>query len=243
MVIKIGCCGFPVKREKYSARFQLVEVQKTFYQPPRLSTVQKWRRQRASDFEFTLKAWQLITHEAKSPTYRRLRRDLSEEEKSQAGSFKQTPLIQEAWETTREMARALDARIILFQCPGSFTPIEEHLANLRRFFEDTERGELLFAWEPRGDWPRELVADLCDELDLVAAGDPLTTPPVSGHLAYFRLHGRGGYRYTYTEDDFAELAELLPGYEEAYVLFNNFTMWDDARRFVEFIEKKDAGAG
>jgi len=35
-VIRIGCCGFPVKREKYASRFRLVEVQKTFYQPPRL---------------------------------------------------------------------------------------------------------------------------------------------------------------------------------------------------------------
>lgn len=239
MVIRIGCCGFPVKRDTYAVRFQLVEVQRTFYQPPRLSTAQKWRRQRDPDFEFTLKAWQLITHEAKSPTYRRLRRDLSEEEKSQAGSFQPTPLVQEAWETTRVMAQTLDARIILFQCPASFTPTQEHQDNLRRFFEDTEPRDFLFAWEPRGDWPRELVGELCHDLDLIPAGDPLATPPLPGRLAYFRLHGRGGYRYTYTDDDFTELAELLPGYKEAYVLFNNSSMWDDARRFAGFIDKEE----
>lgn len=97
MVIKIGCCGFPVKRQTYAARFHLVEVQRTFYQPPRLATAQKWRQERDPDFEFTLKAWQLITHQAQSPTYRRLRRKLSPKEKSQTGAFQQTPLVHEAW--------------------------------------------------------------------------------------------------------------------------------------------------
>lgn len=246
MVIKIGCCGFPVKRQTYAARFHLVEVQRTFYQPPRLATAQKWRQERDPDFEFTLKAWQLITHQAQSPTYRRLRRKLSPKEKSQAGAFQQTPLVHEAWETTREMARTLAARIIVFQCPASFTPTQEHLANLRRFFGDTEREDFLFAWEPRGNWPRALVADLCDDLDLISAGDPLATQPFSSRRAYFRLHGRGGYRYTHTDADFSELAELLQGYEEAYVLFNNITMWDDAQRFAEYVKEKfghEAGNG
>jgi uncharacterized protein YecE (DUF72 family) len=237
-MIKIGCCGFPVKREEYAARFHLVEVQQTFYQPPRLATARQWRQARDPDFEFTLKAWQLITHEAHSPTYRRLQKKLTPAERRQAGAFQPTPLVREAWETSREMAQALAARIILFQCPASFTPTPEHLANLRRFFEDTERGDLLFAWEPRGPWPRELVADLCHDLDLIPAGDPLTTPPFPSRLAYFRLHGRGGYRYTYTIADFSQLAEVLPGHEEAYVLFNNIAMWDDARRFAEFVGKE-----
>jgi uncharacterized protein YecE (DUF72 family) len=237
-VIKIGCCGFPVNHQEYAARFHLVEIQKTFYQPPRLATAQKWRRERSPDFEFTLKAWQLITHEARGPTYRRLRRQLTPEEKTQAGAFRPTPLVRKAWRTSREMARTLDARIILFQCPPSFTPTSEHLDNLRAFFADAERQGLLFAWEPRGDWPRGLVADLCDDLDLIPAGDPLATPPLPGRLAYFRLHGRGGYRYTYTTDDFSQLTEILPGYEETYVLFNNSTMWDDARRFAEFVGRK-----
>ena len=69
--IRVGCCGFPRARSEYYKAFQLVEVQQTFYHPPALKTVEKWRSDAPGDFEFTLKAWQLITHEFKSPNYRR----------------------------------------------------------------------------------------------------------------------------------------------------------------------------
>ncbi len=49
-----------------------------FYEPPRDGTMRRWRAQAPIDFEFTIKAWQLITHDALSPTYRRLRSPLTE---------------------------------------------------------------------------------------------------------------------------------------------------------------------
>jgi hypothetical protein len=75
-------------RIQYEQSFSGVEVQQTFYQPPQISTLKRWRQDSPADFEFTLKAWQLITHEARSPTYRRLRKELSETEKDEAGFFK-----------------------------------------------------------------------------------------------------------------------------------------------------------
>jgi uncharacterized protein YecE (DUF72 family) len=71
--IKIGCCGFAVSRQKYFQSFKLVEIQHTFYQLAQLKTAEKWCDSATEDFEFTIKAWQLITHEFTSPTYRRLR--------------------------------------------------------------------------------------------------------------------------------------------------------------------------
>lgn len=233
MGLKVGCCGFPGKRQDYARRFPVVEVQQTFYQPPRPETARRWREMMPPKFEFTLKAWQLITHPAKSPTYRRLKRPLSLEEQGQAGFFQDTPLVWQAWEVTREMAVALGARVILFQCPASFKPVPEHLANLRQFFNALPRKGFLFAWEPRGPWPRELVGELCDELALIPALDPLTHTPFPGSPAYFRLHGIGGYRYTYSDADLNRLAALVKDYEEAYVLFNNYTMGQDAQRFLE----------
>ncbi len=67
--VKVGCCGFPGGMKKYFSQFRLVEVQQTFYKMPRLKTAQKWRQEAPSDFEFTLKAWQLITHSPTSATY------------------------------------------------------------------------------------------------------------------------------------------------------------------------------
>lgn len=235
MAVNIGCCGFPVGREKYAARFQVVEVQDTFYQPPQPESARRWRLQAPSGFEFTLKAWQLITHEATSPTYRRLRRSLTPEEPRQAGSFRDSPLVRQTWEATREIARLLMARLILFQCPASFAPREENLAHLRRFFEEIEQEHFRLVWKPRGPWPRELVAGLCRELDIIPALDPFAATPYPGLLAYFRLHGKGGYRYVYTDSDLESLKNMLADYQEAYVFFNNLSMWQDAGRFQELM--------
>jgi len=96
--VLIGTSGFGIGRSKYVQQFRCVEVQHTFYQPPRISTLERWRAEAPDDFEFVLKAWQLITHDAKSPTYRRLKRKLSEVEKEQAGYFRPTPMFEKLGE-------------------------------------------------------------------------------------------------------------------------------------------------
>ncbi len=76
--VRIGLCGFTMAFEDYVREYRLVEVQQTFYEPPRDGTMRRWRAQAPMDFEFTVKAWQLVTHDASSPTYRRLRSPLAE---------------------------------------------------------------------------------------------------------------------------------------------------------------------
>lgn len=70
MSTPIGTCGFAESHAATFRDFGIVEIQQTFYQPPRDTTAEKWRAEAPQDFVFTLKAWQLITHEAASPTYR-----------------------------------------------------------------------------------------------------------------------------------------------------------------------------
>ncbi len=93
------------------------------------------------DFEFTLKAWQLITHESSSPTYKRLRKKLTEKEMAEAGFFKPTDIVNEALETTLACAKALKAPTILFQCPAKFTPTTENMENMRRIMKGIKRGK------------------------------------------------------------------------------------------------------
>jgi uncharacterized protein YecE (DUF72 family) len=102
--------------------------------------------------------------------------------------------------------------------------------NLRQFFSRIERAGLVAAWEPRGDWPPELIRDLCAELDLVHVVDPLKQPPESEGLRYFRLHGVTGYRYLHTDQDLRTVAELCATENPVYVLFNNLFMGEDALR-------------
>ncbi len=232
----MGCCGWPVARGRYFAAFDLVEIQESFYNLPRLSTVERWRAAAAPGFEFVLKAPQLITHEPASPTYRRLRVPLSEAKKKRYGAFKPTPDVGAAWTETLALARALRSRIVVFQCPASFTPTAEHIRNLTTFFEKAGRNGLRFAWEPRGEWSDAEVKVLCKRLDLIHCVDPFQRRAVWGEPAYFRLHGRGGYHYEYSDAELGELRALMEGLTEAYVLFNNTGIFDDAGRFLKLFQ-------
>jgi uncharacterized protein YecE (DUF72 family) len=235
METRIGCCGFPISREKYYRIFDLVEIQKTFYQPPQEKTVEKWRQEAPADFEFTLKAWQLITHPTSSPTYRRLKTVIPESKKKNYGFFRPTDEVLSSWEVTEKMAGILRARIIVFQCPASFKPTQENKKNLLDFFNTIKREKYLFVWEPRGDWDRKEVSTLCRKLDLIPCVDPFKNRPFSGRIGYFRLHGKTAYRYKYTNSDLTELKSFSKGFDTAYFMFNNVYMFEDAIRFKESI--------
>jgi len=231
-LIKIGCSGFRSSRASYYQVLDAVEVQQTFYQPPQVSTLRRWREEAPAVFEFAVKAWQLITHRASSPTYRRLKRQLTEEERDGAGFFRPTGVVDEAWDLTRACAEALGARAVLFQCPASFEPLRENVENLRRFFRAAPPPEgVSFCWEPRGGWPPSLVSELCEELGLWHVVDPFSERTVTPRRCYFRLHGRKGWRYKYEEGELEELYSMLPRDAPSYVFFNNVEMLDDAVRF------------
>ena len=116
-MMKVGCCGFPVKREIYYKTFPAVEIQQTFYQLPRTDTGRRWKAEAPSD----------------------------EEESIQ---------------------------------------------------ED---------------------------------------------LLYTRLHGRKGYRYTYSEIEMKELIEIGKPYPQTYILFNNVSMFEDAQRIKALLEYENIG--
>jgi len=234
----IGCCGWTEAQARYVADFPVIELQTPFYQPPANAVAARWKSVAPEGFRFCMKAWQLITHTPSSPTYRRLKSPVSESERDLYGSFRPTEQVSLAWERTREIAAILDAEVIVFQCPKSFVPTRENVRNLAKFFGAIERDGRSLAWEPRGgEWTAKLVRSLCAENKLVHCVDPFETAPVYGDGLYWRLHGRGGYRYRYTPDDLVELRRMLraqamlPG--PNYVLFNNMTSRVDALAFKE----------
>jgi uncharacterized protein YecE (DUF72 family) len=236
-MVKVGCCGFPTNKKEYFKKFSLVEIQSTFYEiPARIETVKKWREEAPRDFEFTLKAFQVITHDSKSPTYKRLKRKFGNPKNY--GFFKNTKEVFDAWEMTREVAKALNSKIIVFQSPASFRPEKENIENFRRFFKKIKEKNFISVWEPRGNWPEDLIRGLCKELNLVHCVDPFKQKPLFGKINYFRLHGKPGYnlRYEYTEKDLKELLKFCDK-KENYVLFNNLSMAKDAFRFQKLCQK------
>ncbi|HEY6804927.1 MAG TPA: DUF72 domain-containing protein [Pyrinomonadaceae bacterium] len=232
---KVGTCGFGMAQAEYARTFSCVEIQHTFYQPPQIKTLEGWRNKVSADFEFVIKAWQLITHEAKSPTFRRLKRVLTDREKQEAGYFKSSTIVKEAWETTLASARALKARTILFQCPASFKSTKENISRLEKFFNSIDRKDLELCWEPRGTWDPDLVRSLCHALALRHVVDPFTGETVTPDHFYFRLHGKNGWRYQYEIDELEELAARCSQNGAGYVFFNNSTMTADALKFCKLL--------
>ncbi len=236
--LSVGCCGWTEAQSRYVRDFRTIELQTTFYQMPSTDVARRWKSLAPPEFRFCMKAWQLITHTPASPTYRRLKSKISSEEAELYGSFRPTEQVWLGWERTREIAKILDAQVIVFQCPKSFLPTRENIRNLRSFFQAVDRCECTFAWEPRGDdWSQELVRDLCAENNLVHCVDPFQSEPAFGDALYWRLHGKTGYRYRYTEEDLAELQTKLRRYDhlegERFIMFNNIYSKQDAQRFLE----------
>ncbi len=235
--VRVGCCGFPKERRQYFSVFNLVEVQQTFYRPPVVETALKWRQEAPADFEFTVKAWQLITHPPSSPTYRRLGWKVSPEEVQQYGFFRPTPEVLRAWKKTKEIALVLGARVVVFQTPASFVDSVQNIENMRLFFKKLGQEGFLFVWEPRGNWSDKSVSSLCQELRLTHCVDPLERLPLCGELKYFRLHGGSNYRHKYTDKELCRLSGLVDTEAEAYILFNNIEMYDDALRFKNLLKQ------
>jgi len=225
LVIKVGCCGYPVSMTRYYQSLSLVELNNTFYKYPRLSTVEGWRNKAPQNFEFTVKAHQDISHNYK------LRFDAA------SSSF----------EKMKEICSILKSKILLIQTPASFSP--DLLSVAADFFSKVEKGDLILVWETRGPkWEsqkvREDLRKVLEELEIPHVTDPFKVMPVyAGSVAYFRLHGLGKrmYYYQYSDDELISLREKIKVFNSnertVYVLFNNLSMFEDALRFKSLIEK------
>ncbi|MCU1399459.1 MAG: hypothetical protein JWN62_2568 [Acidimicrobiales bacterium] len=233
--VRVGLCGWTMSMSAYVRHFPLVEVQHTFYEPPADALLHQWRAEVPADFEFTIKAWQVVTHESGSPTYRRLKHPLPDEHRGQVGAFRSTPPVIAAWKRTLECARILDATAILLQCPKSFRPTVENVNRMRAFLEHVERPSARLLWEPRGEWPTMLIATLCRDLDLAHVVDPMQHDTVTPDQTYFRLHGTSGMRHVHHDDELRRVRDLIDDRPDPYVLFNNLPRVVDAQRFIDML--------
>ena len=241
-MIKVGLCGFTIGAEEYYRTFPVLEMQQTFYDPPPLTTVERWRMQAPTDFEFTIKAWQVITHTSASRTYRRMKRPFGDREKQECGAFRLNDTTEGALAITLAAARTLRATAVLFQCPTSFRPTEENVGNMHRFFAAAERPRgMRFLWEPRGEWPDETIAVICAKCNLTHVVDPFLRDTVTpAPLTYWRLHGIGSHYRPYTDEELRQLIARIPAAAQAYVMFNNIPRVGDAKQFMAMLHGESA---
>ena len=229
--------------KNYFSRFNVIELQSTFYNLPKMETAKKWLERARSvnpKFKFNMKAWQAITHSPKSPTWRRSR----EKPRPGYGSLRPSQDNYEAWIKIHRIARTLDVEVVVLQTPKSFGYSEENLKSIEEFLSTIDRKGVNLGWEPRGNWRlyEDKLKRLFKKLDLIHIVDPFRWRVLSSHsIVYYRLHGIGGkevnYRYKYNSEDLVTLSKIVcdecSSREECYVMFNNISMVDDSLRFKE----------
>jgi uncharacterized protein YecE (DUF72 family) len=199
-----------------------------------VATAARWREAAPAAFRFAVKAWQVCTHEARSPTYRKLREALPLE---RCGALRWNDVTRMAWARTQDVADALRAEAVVVQMPASFAATSENLERAHRFFASIDRRGRLVVFEPRGDtWDDATVLALVREHDLVHGVDPFLRDAVGDGPRYWRLHGRPAYHYAwqYTDEELRALRDRLGG-AETWVMFNNDRMAPDARRFLALL--------
>jgi len=210
--------------KRYYENFCVVELNKTFYEYPRVSTVLGWRKKAPKDFEFTVKAHQDVSHKFK----------LKVEDSV------------EAFSKMKEVCKILEARVLLIQTPGSFKT--DKIGDVHEFFRRVDRENLVLVWETRGvSWEetatRERLSELLREVDVTHVTDPFRLMPAYvGGVTYFRLHGLGErmYYYQYADAELVELHKLIEPFEskgkDVYVFFNNLSMFEDGLRFITYLK-------
>jgi uncharacterized protein YecE (DUF72 family) len=233
--VRVGLCGWTISKASYVDVFSLVEVQQTFYDPPADALLLRWRREVPVGFEFTIKAWQVVTHESASPTYRRLKRGLPDEWHGQIGAFRSTSPVLQAWQRTLECATTLRATAVLLQCPRSFRPTTGNVEQLCHLLTTVDRPKGRLLWEPRGNWPVSLLTELCHDLRLVHVVDPMQNETVTPDHIYYRLHGTSGMRHSHTDQELRRLRDLVADRVSPHVLFNNLPRVADAKRFLAML--------
>ncbi|MGD0423608.1 MAG: DUF72 domain-containing protein [Candidatus Bathyarchaeia archaeon] len=202
--ILLGTCGwsyaewegilYPQKEAKlkqYSSIFPTVEIDSTFYSLPKREIVLGWARNTPSNFIFSAKLPQTITHKKLLDPAREIETDLNQ--------------FLEAMEDLTDTGKL---GCILAQLPPFFKLDNERLESFLRILPRT----LSFAVEFRHhSWLRDETFKLLEKYGVAytIVDEPLLPPDahVTSDVAYIRWHGRGSkpwFNYRYSTEQLQE---------------------------------------
>jgi uncharacterized protein YecE (DUF72 family) len=231
-MLKVGCAGFPIGRDRYWRTLPFVEA-RTGEAMPRSGTLAEWRAGAPSEAEFAVSAYRLITHGREDRGFPAAGRKLAPSRQAHCGGFRESLEVHEAWMSTKAAAEALSAKIVVFETPASFQPGPDRLRDMYRFFKVLARGPFACVWHPRGSaWAGGTLVDkVCAELGLIRAFDPLRErAPERGAFRYLRPQGpRVG---ALSVDKLSTIREAAQG-KPAYLVFSHRDAFRDAERLID----------
>jgi uncharacterized protein YecE (DUF72 family) len=223
-----------------------IEINSSFYAPPRPRDVAAWARrvQNNPRFKFTAKAWQRITHEI----------------------CEEAALSAACEEMRASIAPLADAGVLgalLIQFPWRFRFSHDNLKHLRKLFHLLADFPLVLevrhgSWnqEPFYAFLRECKVAFCN-VDQPLIGDSIRPgEQVTAPLGYFRMHGRNyqnwfkedagrdaRYDYLYSKEEIRKLSSQIRKVqqttEETYAITNNHFRGQALVNAIEILEELD----
>ncbi|MFI5362884.1 MAG: DUF72 domain-containing protein [Elusimicrobiota bacterium] len=230
-MLKVGCAGFPIGRDRYWRSLSFVEA-RTGEVMPRPGTLAEWRAGAPAGAEFSVQAYRLITHGREDRGFPPAGRKLAPSRAGVCGGFRDSLEVHEAWMSTKAAAEALGAKVVVFETPASFQPGPDRLRDMYRFFKVLARGRFAFVWHPGGrSWTESFADKVCGDLGLIRAFDPLKDrAPERGAFRYLRPQGpRAGSLSVDNLSTIREAAREKP----SYLAFSHRDAFRDAQRLLD----------
>ena len=204
----------------YSENFNFVEVNYTFYEYPSTRMVERWRRTVPSDFTFTVRCHQDLTH----------RTGLKP--------------IDEAYAVFSRMigtCRILDAPFLHLLTPASHVFDDARIGQAKDFFSSINPKGVSLAWEVRSPMTAKLV-NLMQDFEIVHSVDlSREEPAFESDAIYSRVFGKGKHNiYQFTDEELVEIdRKILEAKPRiAMITYHGIRMNSDASRFRKY---KDTG--
>ena len=201
----------------YSRAFNFVEVNSTFYQIPPLKDVERWRKLVPSDFQFSVRAHQAITHKHK---------------------LQPSTETFETFEKMKRICNVLNADILHLQTPSTLRITHDLVANLRSLLGSISLGRLRLALEVRSAPKQNLqvaLVKLMQDKDVVHCVDLSKgeVPAYESDILYTRLFGKGKHNvYEPTDQELTEIDDKATSAnaEKVKMSFHFVRMYKDAAR-------------
>jgi uncharacterized protein YecE (DUF72 family) len=208
----------------YSQAFNFVEVNSTFYKIPDLRRVSSWRRMVPSDFEFSVRCNQKLTHDLR---------------------FQNTEETFQVLERMIAICKVLNSEFLHFQTPPSFQPSKSNGKIIGDFFSTINLGEIRPIIEIRSQNPLDSnFAEVLRELNFVHSVDLLKgeEPTYRADLLYTRIFGKGFHNiYQPLDSELREVDRVASqgNHKKAVITMNSNRMFKDAARFLIYKETGD----
>ena len=171
----------------YSEVFNFVEVNSTFYEYPSPRVVESWRRTVPSEFVFSVRCHQDLTHRI---------------------GLKPVDAAFEVFYKMKAYCDVLEAPFLVLETPASQALDDDSIAEAKDFFSSVSLGEVRLVWEYRAPFTPQ-VGSLMQDFGIVQSVDlSLKKPTVPSDVAYSRLFGRGKHNiYQFTDEELLEIEQ------------------------------------